>query len=495
MKRGLCIILAATLLCVIIAGCSVPGQGESDAPSSQSKPASQAGPSSQSSALAESSPASSASNGSAPSDIPPVSQDPYTQRQVQLSQVSKAFAEEQNTQMASRFFSPVPLDTPQTVPIKAVREFSLQNTPFTFYSYAEAQLVFPSTKQATLHTTEENPEKILLTIDTIAFSVRLIQDPQNDLISDILGVPSWEEGVITDLSASIGRPSVRIRRYKNHQNRYHPLQQEEIDAYSFTYFSSFGGYALWIEAYIQKQDWQPQTIKKLEQLLKEIQLQGLLEYFPQEEEEPLWVKQDTSQYPDIPTKPDQGPVEITLDVQNHSAAQAPAQQITLHIGDMQNFAVVKDGTLTAFDEQGKRIILPYRDPYTTPTNGQDPIVTLSVCKGGYRLDKALKDEQEYQEFCKWELINGSPLNRTQEFGRPAFTSGGGWSMYPYSRLTDVPYWPELPALVGYTYYLGYGEYTLQATLRVPRPSYYRYGELPKQLTEQFETLLKSITLL
>lgn len=44
MKKGLCMMLAATLLCVSIAGCSAPKQGESDTPSalsSQNKPASQ----------------------------------------------------------------------------------------------------------------------------------------------------------------------------------------------------------------------------------------------------------------------------------------------------------------------------------------------------------------------------------------------------------------------------------------------------------------------
>ena len=58
MKQGLCIILVATLLCVCIAGCSAPGQGESITSSGQESPsglASQGEFSSPSSALAESS--------------------------------------------------------------------------------------------------------------------------------------------------------------------------------------------------------------------------------------------------------------------------------------------------------------------------------------------------------------------------------------------------------------------------------------------------------
>ncbi len=57
MKQGLCIILAATLLCISIAGCSAPGQGESSTPGgiNSGQSVSEMEPSSQSSTLAESS--------------------------------------------------------------------------------------------------------------------------------------------------------------------------------------------------------------------------------------------------------------------------------------------------------------------------------------------------------------------------------------------------------------------------------------------------------
>lgn len=69
MKKGLCMMLAATLLCVSIAGCSAPKQGKSitpSAPSGQSKPASPSLASLQSSVPASSSaPSSSAASSQA----------------------------------------------------------------------------------------------------------------------------------------------------------------------------------------------------------------------------------------------------------------------------------------------------------------------------------------------------------------------------------------------------------------------------------------------
>lgn len=156
---------------------------------------------------------------------------------------------------------------------------------------------------------------------------------------------------------------------------------------------------------------------------------------------------------------------------------------------------MEGGFFTAFDKESERIVIPNTDLLDkSPQNGKDPVLSISVSKGPYQVAKVIKDTEEYQTFCQYEFISGQLIDRTTDLGRPALSTVGGWGMTSAARSNDNPYLPGMPYIYEYHYYLDFGEYTLSAYLTIPRPSYYRYGELPAQLVESCEKLLKSITL-
>ncbi len=497
MKRFICIFL---VLCLGIAflGCQVQQGESSKAPDENLPVSSQTG---QSSASQTQSSASSCPNNPLRSEDTPCnwgySSDIYQTRENSLN-TSTAFQNKEFTKILQEYSAPMlPMNAAIDVPMKALAPYSARGCK-DFYSYMEAMVHFPACEGVYLDASIDTPGIVTLRMHTAYCMVRLREDLNQDAVEDIAQYVSFGAFWEGDLTEEFGRPAYLKVDAEPIEDAFLPVAADNVKQFQKEYYISYDKMSIQASAFIPNDENYTETAQAFEYILKNLTLGQVTEYFPSNFGDELLTMPVIDDPIEMPQQPDKGPVSVEVLV-NQSGLNQKEQRVTLHIGNMEIFALYPQMEyesvveMTAFDAQGKRIIVPYTDLVTIDdAKRPEPVVSFRVYTTAFE-----KDAQSGEELLKKLYLRGvmeNYVNCSEKLGRTAvcdkrFVPGPYWRM-----MTDVAFVPEFATYSAQSYKMDFGKYYLSANICLPTTNHYRTGPLPQYLIAPFEEMLKSITL-